>query len=178
MEAGDVEAVARLHAESWIATYRGTLSDAYLDGPVYQDRLAVWRARWAAPHPALALVATAEASTLGFLFALAGHDPRYGTLVDSLHVAPDARARGIGSSLLLALCQASQARGNDAGVHLWVHENNQQARDYYRRLGAAALRRERHEAPGGGAVTEILYVWEATADLERALKRKTAGRWG
>jgi ribosomal protein S18 acetylase RimI-like enzyme len=47
--AGDAPAVAAIHAQSWRATYRGTLRDAYLDGDLTAERLALWRARLAVP---------------------------------------------------------------------------------------------------------------------------------
>lgn len=47
----DTERIARLHAESWRRTYRGLYRDAYLDGDVFADRLAVWRARLGSPSP-------------------------------------------------------------------------------------------------------------------------------
>ena len=45
----DIDAIANLHAESWRITYRGQYSDAFLDGPVYEDRLGVWRDRLTSP---------------------------------------------------------------------------------------------------------------------------------
>jgi hypothetical protein len=42
----DADAIAVLHAESWRRAYRGHLSDAYLDGPIFKDRTSVWRGRF------------------------------------------------------------------------------------------------------------------------------------
>ncbi|MDG4789327.1 hypothetical protein O7626_25955 [Micromonospora sp. WMMD1102] len=49
--AGDAEGVAALHADSWRRHYRGAYTDAFLDGDVFADRLAVWSARLADPAP-------------------------------------------------------------------------------------------------------------------------------
>ena len=38
----DAAAIAALHADSWRRHYRGAYSDAFLDGDVHADRLAVW----------------------------------------------------------------------------------------------------------------------------------------
>jgi hypothetical protein len=38
--AGDAAAIARLHVESWRATYRGILRDEYLDGNAAAELLA------------------------------------------------------------------------------------------------------------------------------------------
>ncbi|HEV7706783.1 MAG TPA: GNAT family N-acetyltransferase [Asanoa sp.] len=47
----DAAAVAALHADSWRRYYRGAYADAYLDGDIDADRLAVWSARLAAADP-------------------------------------------------------------------------------------------------------------------------------
>src|SRR5213592_3783401 len=47
----DAEAVANLHADSWRRHYRGAYSDAFLDGDVVADRLAVWTERLREPDP-------------------------------------------------------------------------------------------------------------------------------
>src|SRR5271157_3421686 len=41
----DARAIAALHADSWRRHYRGVYSDAFLDGDVSVDRLAVWTDR-------------------------------------------------------------------------------------------------------------------------------------
>jgi hypothetical protein len=41
----DIEAIARLHADSWRRHYRGALPDAYLDGDLVAERLSVWTDR-------------------------------------------------------------------------------------------------------------------------------------
>lgn len=47
----DAEAIATLHAGSWRRHYRGAYSDAFLDGDVVSDRLAVWAERLREPDP-------------------------------------------------------------------------------------------------------------------------------
>ena len=41
--ANDIEAIANLHALSWQNSYRGMLSDDYLDNHVLADRIQVGR---------------------------------------------------------------------------------------------------------------------------------------
>jgi hypothetical protein len=43
--ATDAEAIAHLHAESWRRTYRGMMSDEFLDGRALENRRRVWRQR-------------------------------------------------------------------------------------------------------------------------------------
>lgn len=39
----DADAIGRLHAISWINTYRGLLPDAYLDGNLQEERQEHWQ---------------------------------------------------------------------------------------------------------------------------------------
>ena len=45
VESIDAAAIATLHAESWRTAYRGLVPDAFLDGPVVEDRMHLWRKR-------------------------------------------------------------------------------------------------------------------------------------
>ena len=51
----DAAAIAKLHADSWRVAYRGMLSDEYLNGPVFDERLAVWT-QFLQEHPPRVLV--------------------------------------------------------------------------------------------------------------------------
>src|SRR5579864_8760748 len=74
-------AIVTLHAESWRHTYRGSYRDEFLDGPVFDDRKAVWEKRLAQP-PANQFVVVAEeqGDIVGFACAYGHDDPRWGTL--------------------------------------------------------------------------------------------------
>lgn len=69
---GDAAVIARLHAASWQAHYRGGLSDAYLDGPVEEERRRVWADRFAAPDPAMSVILAEED---GILLASSASSP-------------------------------------------------------------------------------------------------------
>src|SRR5262249_2424938 len=91
-------AIATLHAESWRSTYRGSYQDAFLDGPAFGGRKRVWQRRVAHP-PANQFVVVAEeqADIVGFACAYGQDDPRWGTLLDNLHVRPALQRQGIGT---------------------------------------------------------------------------------
>ena len=102
----DATAIAELHAASWRGTYRGALSDAYLDGDVEAERRVVWDERLGAP-PTNQYVLVAEqdaqvvddAGTLvGFGCAYGAKDERFGTELDNLHVRAESRSGGIGAA--------------------------------------------------------------------------------
>ena len=89
---------AALHAVSWRSAYRGSFSDAYLDGPVETERRSFWRERFQHPRAGFWTVLAEEADGVlqGFLCLLADHDPHWGTLIDNLHARPDRKGRGLG----------------------------------------------------------------------------------
>ena len=164
----DVEAVAHLHARSWRTAYRGILDDTYLDGPIVPERREFWRERLARPSAEhIGLLAVDDDTAVGFAFALADHDPIWGTLLDNLHVAPEHRGGAIGTKLLYALTE-QLGRGATGGIHLWAFEGNVRTRRYYERLGAAAIKRQEAPAPGGGIVAEWLYAWRTIERLRSA----------
>src|SRR5687768_12078015 len=73
--AGDAEAIAALHTDSWRRTYRGMMSDAFLDGGALDDRRRVWRERLGTPDAdRLVVVADAGGRIAGFVCVFARGD--------------------------------------------------------------------------------------------------------
>lgn len=136
----DRQAIAALHAASWRDAYRGIMSDAYLDGPVEVDRRAVWEARFTPPVPPGQIVILAErgdggGAPDGFCCILAGRDPRWGSLIDNLHVRPGLSHRGLGRRLLARAVDRMPARFGATPLYLTVFEENRRARAAYERWG-------------------------------------------
>jgi len=173
----DAPAIASVHAESWQINYRGSLADSYLDGDVVRERLDVWQKRLSSPPDGqLVLVARrqqrdqsiAQGSILGFGCAYFREDQQWGTLLDNLHVVPDAQRHGIGAALLTAVARWSHARDPRVGLYLWVLEQNQKARRFYLGLEAQDVGGDVWNPPGGGSVARRRYAWRDLARLATA----------
>jgi ribosomal protein S18 acetylase RimI-like enzyme len=166
--ADDATAVARLHAESWRATYRGLLGDDYLDREVGAERDAAWRERLEqAPRDTQAgVVAEINGELLGFAFIYRHEDPQWGTLIENLHAAPGRHGLGIGRSLLRWVCAQVPP---EEPLHLFVYDANAAARRFYDRLGGTAQARMEEIAPDGRPALVWRYVWPAASVLARAL---------
>lgn len=171
----DAEAVAKLHADSWRRHYRGAYSDAFLDGDVLADRLAVWTERLAEPDPRHCTILAQNGGLVGFAHTLFDDDPRWGALLDNVHVAHGRRRRGIGSRLLALTADAVLARREGTGLYLWVLEQNIEAQAFYESLGGRCEGRDLVSPPGriasrlAGSPTKLRYVWpEPGALLELA----------
>ena len=171
--AGDADAVADLHVDSWRRTYRGSLRDDYLDGDIVPERVALWRQRLTAPQgtpstscssSTLLAVDDDTDALLGFAHTIADEDDEWGSLLDNLHVVHDRRREGIGAALLGASAAWVQATARRPVLHLWVLDANAGARRFYESLGAVDVGGDVWEPPGGGAAPRRRYAW---TDLPR-----------
>jgi GNAT superfamily N-acetyltransferase len=173
--ATDEAAVARLHADSWRATYRGVLRDEFLDGPVDADRGELWRTRFTELHrpDQLLLVKEEGAEIQGFACAFFAADPEWGTLLDNLHVLPGLKGRGLGRGLMLAVAEHIQSLEHPPLLHLWVYEGNLNARSFYEAMGGVCTACVAELAPDGARVNALRYAWQDLSLLKRPAR---AGR--
>lgn len=166
----DAEAVAQLHADSWGRHYRGAYSDAFLDGDVVSDRLAVWTDRLREADPDRCTILAENGRLVGFANTNFDADPTWGALLDNLHVADGHKRQGIGSRLLALTAEAVIERPEGTGLYLWVLEQNVDAQAFYEASGGRCVGRRPISPPGGianritGSPTALRYVWtEPTA---------------
>ncbi len=156
----DAALIARLHVESWRSAYRDILSPDYLAGPIEAERLETWRGRLAEPSAdRQAIVAEREGEALGFICVFADADPRWGSLVDNLHVVPTAKGAGVGAALLRAGAAWSVSVRPDAPLYLWVFERNTPAQRFYDRMGGQAVERALRPTPDGQSYPGLRYAW-------------------
>ena len=159
-DASDAEAIAALHAGSWQRTYRGMMSDAFLDGGALEDRRRVWRERLHTPDAGrLVVVAEDGARIVGFVCAFARGDAGWGAYIDNLHIVHDVQGRGVGRVLMRRAAEWIRETQPGAGVYLWVMEANAPARAFYDRLGARSVETAPLADPGGGSAPNCRYVW-------------------
>jgi ribosomal protein S18 acetylase RimI-like enzyme len=168
----DAEAVANLHADSWRRHYRGAYSDAFLDGDVFADRLAVWTDRLREPDPRRCTILAENGSLVGFANTVFDDDPTWGALLENLHVADGHKRQGIGAGLLALTAEAVIERPERTGLYLWVLEQNVDAQAFYQARGGRCAGRGLVSPPGGiasrltGSPAKLRYDWpESTALL-------------
>jgi ribosomal protein S18 acetylase RimI-like enzyme len=159
----DARAIAALHAASWQASYRGSLSDTYLDCNVVADREAVWEDRFDHPSPRQhVFVAYEEDFILGFACAYLNEDPVLGCLLDNIHVRQAARRRGLGSQLLQAVASLCASSAAGSGLYLSVLQNNREAQRFYHAHGAEEVGTEIWDAPDGHQLSCLRFAWPAS----------------
>jgi GNAT superfamily N-acetyltransferase len=159
----DVDALARLHVDSWRSAYRGMLPDAFLDGPVEANRYQLWQERAGLPAHERPVIITAHRDGVlaGFACVFPHADAEWGALLDNLHVSPVLRGHGIGQTLFERVRRVPHSAGTRASLHLWVLEANAPARRFYERLDGVAVDNAVTEIAPGITVAEIRYAWPA-----------------
>jgi ribosomal protein S18 acetylase RimI-like enzyme len=159
----DSRAIAALHAASWRFAYRGALSEEYLAGDIVADRNILWKTRLSKP-PANQYVVVAEidGALAGFACAYLGEDREWGSLLDNIHVRPEAYRKGLGSALLQAVAARGSLVAGTAGLYLWVLQDNTSAQSFYEHYGARNVGTDLWHAPGGTQVPRFRFAWPAT----------------
>ncbi len=156
----DVGPIAHLHAESWRNTYRGMLSDAYLDGTVHAERQAHWQKRFESPpENQYVLVAENEGQLAGFVCVYGVDDAKWGSLIDNLHVRPDLKGQGIGKQLIQNAFAWAYKNYPQKGVYLWVFEDNVASRRFYEAMGGVNVERALHKNEDGTEGYALRYAW-------------------
>jgi GNAT superfamily N-acetyltransferase len=161
----DAPAIASLHADSWRRHYRGAYADAFLDGDVAAERLLVWTDRMNEPGEGrCTIVAESDGTLVGFCHAVFDHDPRWGTLVDNLHVTSPLKGGGIGTRLLAHTAEVVVDRRPGSGLYLWVLEQNTAAQAFYEARGGVQVEHGWAGTPGGdprlnGRPGRFRYAW-------------------
>lgn len=163
----DVDAIAALHTESWRRNYRGAYLDAFLDGDVLPDRLAVWSERLSHPRSDhYTVIAEREGVVLGFAHTILDRDPTWGALLENLHVTHDLKREGIGTRLTEESARAVIRRRPSTGPYLTVLEQNTAAQAFYDARGGIVVGRNiAGPFPGGGMAPVLTYAWPDPATL-------------
>jgi len=163
----DVAAIAAIHVASWRDAYADILAADYLSGPIETDRLAIWseRLRERPPAQLVDIACDPAGNALGFVCGFRDFEPPWGSLIDNLHVFPDARSQGLGERLLRGAARRLAATGIDSGLPLWVFEANVSAVRFYRRLGGSVVERDSSEMPAAAGKPVLRVHWPSLFQL-------------
>jgi GNAT superfamily N-acetyltransferase len=161
--AADSAAVAHLHADSWRRHYRGAYADEFLDGPVWDDRVALWSERLSQPGTTTStIVAECGGEMVGLVHTVFDDDPTWGALLDNLHVTFAMKGTGIGTQLMSRSAATLRQHAEEQPLYLWVLAQNTAGQAFYdARGGTCVERRSRHPQPGDA----LRYAWPEPSRL-------------
>lgn len=168
----DASRIADLHTDSWRRSYRGILTDGYLDGRLASERSARWRA-WSersgrTPATLTVLAEAGPDELVGFVHVEADADEHLGALVDNLHVHHDWRRRGIARRLMAEAGRWAAERGQP-GVYLYVLAENTRAQAFYDGIGGVQGGLGTWQPPEGPEVEDYEYRWPDVGALAALL---------
>ena len=169
--------IASLHTENWRSSYRGILSDAYLDHEIGEERERLWEERFLAPDMDRRYVLLAEIrkDLAGFVCVLLDEETQWGACLDNLHVRSEIRGQGLGRLLFAEAARWVMAKEPGWPIHAWVFEANDSARGFYDTAKGEILEREIKQMPGGARVPSLRYVWRDLRILVNHLTHRPSG---
>lgn len=162
----DAAGIARVHVESWRATYAGMVPDAYLAGLSCAARTARWEEMLRElPADECTFVAVDET---GRLAGFAGGGPQrtalpgYAGELYAIYLLRAAQGQGVGRQLVNRVA-AHLVRQGMRSMVVWVLAKNP-ARGFYEALGGRLVSGQPIEI-GGARVPEVAYGWLDAAPL-------------
>ena len=174
----DSQRIASLHTVSWRDVYRGILPDAFLAGPIVDERTTHWHSRLSSPgtNRRYVQLAEVEGTLVAFVCVLLDEEPLWGACLDNLHVLPKLRSHGLGRQLFSRAVQWVMSNEPGWPIHLWVFEANHGARRFYDALSGEVVEHRLKQAPGGADIPSLRYVWRDLQVLLNNLKSGSNGR--
>ncbi len=160
--ADDIFPIVALHVDSWRSAYAGIMPDSFLNGPLADDRLVLWRERLASPVPGSGLFVArdGDGELAGFVYLLPAPSGRI--LLDNLHVRPGSTGSGIGTRLLRRGLAWAADEHPGREVYLEVLSANTRAIAFYERHGARRTDERMCRFPQGFELPEFEYAWPTT----------------
>jgi ribosomal protein S18 acetylase RimI-like enzyme len=157
--AADADSIAMIHAASWKSTYRGILSDAYLDNDLEAERQGYWRDKIAKlTDKEFVILAAYDGVPAGFIAVMDKPEAGCDAFIDNLHVRGDLKGQGIGGKLMRAAAERLLASGRKS-VYLWVLKGNHAAEAFYKAKGAVTEDTSTVDF-GGTKVLQTRFVWK------------------
>jgi len=173
----DLANIAELHAQSWRDNYSEVLSADYLENKVSSEREILWTKRLTQPqHNQLVLIAEDDDVFSGFICVLGANHPKFGTIIDNLHVKANSKGQGTGSRLLSAAASWAIEHYTDHDLYLEVLACNSNAIGFYQAKGARNIDTAYWHTPCDNQVKEFIYSWGAPTNLVEGLSNKSSGK--
>lgn len=165
----DAEGIARVHVETWRATYPGQVPDSVLAAITEEKRAQMWRGILSRDTQDYRCYVAVAGSEHGEVVGFADGGPArpgvegFGGEIFAIYLLPAMQGKGIGKRLLLELA-AEMVDLGFVDAYLWVLATNTPARRFYEAMGGHEVARQ-SLTMGGAEVEEVAYGWSDLAQL-------------
>lgn len=161
--------MARVHVDTWKATYRGIVPDRYLDELTYESDLSRGFGKWLKePTPYWTYLVAVDSAGNVIGFAVGGPnrdpDPEFKGELGAIYVLKESQGKGVGRALVREVARHLIEIGT-ASMIVWVLEANPYRR-FYEKLGGAAVKR-RVVPVANIPLPETGYGWRDVRGLAR-----------
>ncbi len=133
----DIRLIAHLYVSNHKATYKGLVSDDYLNNLTVEKASERWK-DYLSDEKNRMWVACEENELLGFVASMPDSTSEKIWYLDSLHICPEARGKGIGTALIKKVGEYALGNGYDK-MSVCVVKGNEKAKQLYLKLGARHL---------------------------------------
>ncbi|AFY89422.1 GNAT family N-acetyltransferase [Chroococcidiopsis thermalis] len=158
----DVQAIARVHVDTWYTTYKGIIPESYLAKLSYQQREIAWQKIIEDTMSSSQFVDVAENNSGEIIgFANSGKertsDRTYKGELYAIYILAAYQRQGIGYKLTLSAVDKLSELGFNSML-VWVLANNP-ACGFYENIGGQKVYEKQIER-GGVMLKEIAYGWQ------------------
>lgn len=158
----DALSIAKVHIDTWRTTYKGIVSDEYLNGLTYDKKEKIWQniiddAMKDEKH--IFVAEDEEVGVIGFTSCgpeREGEDLYKGEIY-AIYIIKEFQNRGIGKLLFNRVVE----KINELKIHsmiIWALEDNHSACNFYKSNGGKKVK-EKCIKIGDGTFKEIAYEW-------------------
>lgn len=130
----DLDKIAKLYVHNHKTTYRGLVSEEYLNSLTVEDAKGRWE-KYLSEEKNKMWVAYESDIFLGFTAGKEDDELKDTWYLDSLHVSENARGRGVGTELIKTMGRYAADNGYKT-MSICVVKGNETAKSLYLRLGA------------------------------------------
>ncbi len=154
----DLENIAPLYVHNHKTTYKGLLSDEYLNSLTVDGARERWQ-KYLSDSKNKIWIALENNCFLGFVAGTEDPDLENTWYLDSLHICENARGKGVGTRLISEMGRYASKKGYDS-MSICVVKGNVNAKTLYLKLGAKPYKSFEDRFGGTPSNSEKL-IWKS-----------------
>ncbi|KGR76546.1 GNAT family N-acetyltransferase [Ureibacillus manganicus] len=163
----DAKGIAKVHVDSWRTTYKGIISEEFLNNLSYEQRTELWIRNLSQTENYVIVAENSEGEIVGFAVFAKRETNTVSNSTDltSIYLLEEYQGKGIGKALLKELFSQIKQQGYEK-VFVDVLDKNKTCA-FYEHYGAKLYKTVQIKI-GGKPLVERIYVWD---NVEAVLDR-------